>query len=89
MDGSAQQNLSSKKAKIATTITIIPIYVSGAVLNPLHILTYLMLTQLYVLHINIILILEMREMRSSELGVRAGIQTHGVLLQSECLSFKL
>ena len=32
----------------------------------------------------------MREMRSSELGsVRAGIQTHGVLLQPACLSFKL
>ena len=57
---------------------------------PLHILTYLTFTQLYVLHVNIILILEMREMRSSELGgVRAGIQTHGVLLQPECLSFKL
>ena len=32
----------------------------------------------------------MREMRSSELGgVRAGIQTHGALLQPGCLSFKL
>ena len=89
MDGSAQQNLSSNKATIAT-ITIIPIYVSGAVLNPLHMLTYLTLARLYVLHVNIILILEMREMRSSELGgVRAGIQTHGVLLQPECLYFKL